>query len=79
MPNLPIHLLGLQEVPRPLVNGDLIRDSDGDMAAVLEVTALQSTHTVAGQQRQLYVALHAGAGSAVVFVCLKAGQQEWVR
>lgn len=73
-----VWLLGLRELPRPLHPGDQVTDADGRLAHVFEVRRLRSSSfPVAGQHRDLFAVLHAGAGSVVVAVCLRGEQREW--
>jgi hypothetical protein len=72
---VPVWLLSIVEFGLPLEPGCKIGDHDSE---VYEVRRLRSRSTpIAGAPRDLFVALHAGPGSVVVFVCLDAEQEEW--
>lgn len=53
--NLARYLPNVVEYPRPLRPGDRVKDAE---LLVLEVVALQSTLTLAGEPRPLFVAIH---------------------
>lgn len=65
------------EFPRPLKPGDRI---GSDERRVFEVRQLSSTLTLAGEERELFVAVHEkdGAGRSVtLFVSLHGSQRSW--
>jgi hypothetical protein len=74
-------LLSIVELPRPLVPGDRIRTArlgKDELSLVYEVRKLASTSTnIGGKRRPLYVALHAGSGSAIVAFCFDGKQRQW--
>lgn len=77
MATLDKHYPNIVEFPKPLAPGDRI---GGDGLLVLEVVALTSMLTVAGQARQVFVAVHEkrrDGSMLTMFVCLDGRQRAW--
>lgn len=72
----PVWLRSLVEFAFPLEPGARIGRDD---SVVYEVRRLAcKSSPIAGEPRDLFVALHDGPGSSVVFFCLVGEQREWV-
>lgn len=71
-------LLSIIELPRPLVPGDRIADTNGHLSVVYEIRRLKSVSSpIAGRERTLYAVLHSGAGSIIAAVLLRGRQRQW--
>lgn len=77
-------LLSIQEVPEPLKPGVRLRvahprgEGLAPWSMVYEVRRFVSKSTnIGAKRRPLFVALHSGPGSVLLFICLKGHQKEW--